>query len=279
MSRLCIRLLRRIKGFISRNLFYCVDEQRSLQYSCQDFTVDSPRERCNFHLHPSSGTAYAVKQGMNSQIRQKPKSIGPNLFSSTPIEKLFERPLILGASVSADWLAQSPGKKLALRYTELHQIKTIAFGGSPGLQVLKHLSEEDLSDRTIVIGVDLFFWDSTFPSPEASMKALKKLVDQTAELDIPLVLGEIPELIPERQPGLKSLNHALSKVSHAYPHCHLMLFNQLLHQILEEGHLHIKGRDYSIPDLVPDGLHLGEIAGEFLADRLLSAIAPSALPS
>ncbi|MBC7396318.1 MAG: hypothetical protein H7333_02650 [Bdellovibrionales bacterium] len=181
--------------------------------------------------------------------------------------------------MSADWLAESPGRKLALRYTKPHHIKTIAFGGRPGLQVLKSVTKADLEDRTIIIGVDLFFWDSTLPSADASIKALHELVKQTQELDIPLVLGEIPELIPERQPSLAVLNQALSKVSSIHGHCHLMLFNQLMHQILEDGHLHIRGRNYSIPDLVPDGLHLGEIAGEFLADRLLSAIAPPMLPS
>lgn len=33
-------------------------------------------------------------------------------------EQIFERPLILGASVSADYLSFSPGKILALRYTD-----------------------------------------------------------------------------------------------------------------------------------------------------------------
>ncbi len=212
-------------------------------------------------------------------MREENQKPTRDLFSAIPLEKLFERPLILGASVSADWLAESPGKKLALRYTKPHLIKTIAFGGRPGLQVLKNVSPSDLKDRTIIIGVDLFFWDSTFTNADASVKALNELVAQTKELEIPLVLGEIPELIPERQPCIKPLNQALSKVANIHGHCHLMLFNQLMHQILEDGHLHIKGRDYSIPDLVPDGLHLGEIAGEFLADRLLSAIAPTTLAS
>lgn len=41
-----------------------------------------------------------------------------------------------------------------------------------------------------------------------------------------------------------------------------------LDHLIQQGFLEIKGRKYTFKELVPDGLHLVEVAGEFLADRI-----------
>lgn len=79
----------------------------------------------------------------------------------TSPEIVLEKPLITGASVSADWSTSSPGKTLALRYTEKSKIKTIAFGGRPGRDVIREIKPRDVEGRSIIMAVDFLFWDST----------------------------------------------------------------------------------------------------------------------
>ena len=111
----------------------------------------------------------------------------------------MKKPLITGASVSADWLSDSPGKRLALRHTPKSNIKVIARGGNTSATTVATLKDSDLKDRTSVIAIDAFFWDSTLATSKASVETLRKLVERTEKLGIPLVLGEIPLLLPHWQ--------------------------------------------------------------------------------
>lgn len=83
---------------------------------------------------------------------------------------------------------------------------------------------------------------------------------------MPLVLGEIPELLPGRQVSRIRLNQEMRH----YEQCYLMPFDQLHCQVLKDGFLEIKGRKFSIKELVPDGLHLSQHTAEYLADIMFS---------
>src|SRR5688572_19002480 len=87
-------------------------------------------------------------------------------------EEMLQRPLITGASVSADYNADSPGKRLAQRYTAKENIRVVARPGNPGLSVEPLVTKEILKDRTVIIAVDFLFWDSTLPNTGESKKAL-----------------------------------------------------------------------------------------------------------
>ena len=112
-----------------------------------------------------------------------------NIFSDQ-----FSRPLIVGASISADWAAASPGKRLSSRFSS--DIRVIARGGQPGSKMLTQVRAKDLEDRSIVIGFDLFFWDSARGSIDDSLREFRKLVIETKRLGIPFIVGDIPELLP-----------------------------------------------------------------------------------
>lgn len=185
------------------------------------------------------------------------------------VEQILKKPIIIGASVSADWSSLSPGKKLARRYTKPSEIVTKAQGGRPGVRTLEVVKPADFKDRSIVIGVDLFFWDSTLPSIDQSLKSLDRLMKEVRQLQLPIVLGEIPELIPGRQPHRESLNKAIRKACSDYSRCYLMPFDRLHKQVLREGGIEMYGRKYTIQEIVPDGLHLIETAGNYLADVML----------
>lgn len=185
-----------------------------------------------------------------------------------PLKDALHKPLIIGASVSADYGSPSPGKKLALEFTPSHQIRTIAFSGRPGLQVLQHLKAQDLHDRTIVIGVDLFFWDSLIPLPQASLAALERLVNLSQERDIPLVLGNIPSLLPALQPSRLALNRAMEAACASYKKCMILPFDSYLQQLMREGSLPFENRRYGFRELLPDGLHVGPIGSAYLGQKL-----------
>jgi len=180
--------------------------------------------------------------------------------------QLLQHPLIVGASVSADWIAPSPGKYLVEQRAPTADVRTIARGRTTGAQVLKSVRPEDLRDRSVVIGVDLFFWDSTQSQCATSLEALRSLIHQTASLKIPLVLGDVPELLPGRHPCRDSLNREIRSAQHR--HVGVLGLEAIHREILTTGRLRYRGRSYAFGELVPDGLHVNTLATAYLADRL-----------
>lgn len=191
--------------------------------------------------------------------------------------QLFSKPLITGASISADWASMSPGKRLAQRLAASPDIRVIARGGQTGASVLAGVTSGVLKDRTIIVGFDLFFWDSTRASVAPSLKALKNLVSQAAELNIPLLIGDIPELVPGYQPMRKVLNDAIYEASLTAKNVYVIPLDALYQQVSRDGFVVIKGQQYSFFDLVPDGLHIGDTAGDYLADLIYATLHPRVL--
>lgn len=187
-------------------------------------------------------------------------------LTNRQLEDAMLKPLIIGASISANYGTDSPSRRLALRYTEPNQITTHAFGGNPGIKVLESLNEDILKDRTVILGMDLFFWDSALPNPTASVSAIKNLVAKAKKKDIPIVLGEVPELIPGRQPQRSKINDTLKDVCDDYKKCYLIPFIDLHRKVIRERGISIDGKLYTFKELVPDGLHLSDLAGDYLAD-------------
>lgn len=193
--------------------------------------------------------------------------MAPPAFALDP-SAVLRNPLITGASVSADRGTPSPGRRLSLRYTGPENIHTIAYGGRLGRETLKQVTEKTLVDRSAVLAIDLFFWDSALANVDESVASLRRLARQTAAKNIPLILGEIPELLPGRQPSLRRLNREINEACALNPRCRVVPFEGMLKKVLSDGGLEIGGRRYSIFELVPDGLHLAPVAGEYLADRM-----------
>lgn len=184
------------------------------------------------------------------------------------LNKIMQRPLIVGASVSADHLSPSPGKVLALRYTEAKDIKVIARSGTMGKEVLKSVSETTMNDRSAIIGLDLFFWDSFAVSPQESLHAVDRIVSLASKKDIPIVLGEVPALVPFRQTSLGTINHKIIEACKKYAQCKILPLNMLLQKTLLNGYIEQGGKKHTIENLIPDGLHIARPASEYLADQI-----------
>lgn len=184
------------------------------------------------------------------------------------LKSILERPLIIGASVSGDFLAPSPGRILAERYTSPENIKVIAGNGRRGAEVLRSISDEILEDRTVVIGMDLFFWDSFNLSPSPALTQLTQFLERLDKKGIPFVLGEIPEFTSDYQMSIAPLNKAIHDSCSTYDSCRLLPLNHLLQTTIDEGFLIHRGKKFPLNELLPDGLHIGNVASEYLADRI-----------
>jgi hypothetical protein len=188
------------------------------------------------------------------------------------VAQVFKTPLILGASVSADYGTLSPGRRASLRYTEPSRIQVMAQGGTPGVEMVGRVRAHDLQDRSVVIALDLFFWDATLADPSRSLAAVQRLTQWTAARGIPLLLGDIPELLPGRQPQRVRLNQAIRAQCTRTLQCRCVPLDALHQQVLRDGFLAIHGQRYTLRELVPDGLHLSPPASEFLAETLVALL-------
>lgn len=185
------------------------------------------------------------------------------------LKDIMQKPLIIGASISADRISQSPAKKLALDYTKLDNIKKITRNGSGGFKILKDLNTVDLNDRTVVLALDLFFWDSTLKSSiDLSLEQMDRLIHMADERGIPLVIGEVPDLLPGFQPARQTLNDAIAKKCFMNKNCYMFALDPLLQKLRQDGYLSFAGKKFRLAELVPDGLHLSSAGSELLAAEL-----------
>ena len=190
-------------------------------------------------------------------------------------EGLFERPLIVGASVSGDTGTFSPGKRLGLRFSRSRDIRTIAKGGAPGRQVVKQVTDAEVKGRTIIFAVDFLFWDSTIGDAAPSIEALDVLIARAKAHGVPLVIGNIPSLLSGSQPSRDALNKAIEERCRAADKCTVARLDELYGQVQKAGYLEIQGRRYTLREILPDGLHLSPAASGEIAERILHQLSPS----
>lgn len=186
------------------------------------------------------------------------------------LKTIFERPLILGASVSGDYLTESPGKRLALRYTKPDHIKVIAKKGTAGKELLKSVSASAFKDRTVVVAMDIFFWDSFAAAPGESLKAMDRLVKLAQQQNIPIVIGDVPALMPSRQTSVLAVNKQLEELCNNYERCKILPLDKILRKTITAGFIVQDGKKYGLETLLPDGLHISKPASEYLADQILA---------
>jgi hypothetical protein len=203
-------------------------------------------------------------------LRRKPASVVEWPVMSTPLSRALARPLILGASVSADFATLSPGKRLALRHTSAENILTRAKGGRTGIETLASLTSAEFEGRTSILAVDLFFWDSGLPEARASINGLREVAARAKSLSAPLLLGDIPELLPGWQPSRAKLNEAVAQLSGTV---RVVPFDRMFQELRATGGLQIAGRRRSWRELAPDGLHIGAEAAEILSGTLETLLA------
>lgn len=180
----------------------------------------------------------------------------------------LKRPLIVGASVSAGYGSTGPGHRLALRYTSADKIENLAVPGATGRQQITNLQAETVKDRSIILAMDFLFWDSVYPDSKPSVDALDRLLRLGQARKIPVVIGDIPSLLGSRQVNRASLNREIHKRCESAKQCYVLKLDDLHQKLMRDRHIEVKGKRYGFRDLLPDGLHLADVAGEYLADQI-----------
>ena len=182
--------------------------------------------------------------------------------------EVLKKPLIIGASVSAGFGAEGPGDRLAKRFTAKENILNKAVPASTGRSHLAQLTPELVKDRSVILAMDFLFWDSVYPDVKPSFQALDRLIRLAGARKIPLVIGDIPALLPSRQVNRAELNREIRERCVPSKNCFVLKLDDLHRKMMRDRYLEVKGRRYTFRELVPDGLHLADVAGDYLADLI-----------
>jgi hypothetical protein len=122
----------------------------------------------------------------------------------------FSKPLLVGASLTQGYKA-NPGGTASLIAETLSpgaKITNIAKGGARSVESLKnHTLPTDLP--SIVIGIDLFFWDAARNECDENFEAsTKNFIKMYQDKNIPMILGKLPKGISSPS-GYNILNLSL----------------------------------------------------------------------
>ncbi len=97
---------------------------------------------------------------------------------------------------------------------------------------------------------------------------MQKLISQVKEINIPIVLGDVPSLLPQYQPYADTINKELQASCASYDKCFILPLHEIVHQTLKDGYIIQGGKKYLVQELIPDGLHIVKPASLYLADRI-----------
>lgn len=199
-------------------------------------------------------------------------------FSTVPSLGVFDRPLIAGASVSADFGATSPGRYIA----EMVGVKPliIAHIGSSGSasELLPELTPEVLSNASVIIALDIMFWDSWRKDCARGIQAAHTLFDKAVEAQVPIILGTVPKIEVDfitlvvagveihQQRCVEELNTVIRALCTLKNHCLLIDLANFYVEI--QSGMVIDNDHYTFKDLMPDGLHLSETLSKKIAEHI-----------
>lgn len=188
------------------------------------------------------------------------------------LKSRFERPLILGASISANLKTRGPADR-ALTQLGLGHVEPmrLAANGQTSRELVEKLVLPHFERASVVLAIDMFFWDATLPSLKRSLSALERFVELTKTFEVPVVVATIPEVAWWPFQAVRSeLNLALRSAAARHPHFKLLDLETINHDLQRDGGFTLGNRRYTLEEVAPDGLHLSAYACEYLAERLLA---------
>ena len=148
--------------------------------------------------------------------------------------------------------------------------------GASSALALTGLGDSSFSDRSIVIGIDLFFWDSFESSCDFSIDRMASLISVLGRRQIPLVLGTIPFMYKyQYQPCRKSLMLAIQNQCTLAKGCMVFPVDDYYKAILGKDGLEHEGHIFHKEDLLVDDIHPSDKGSEVLAAKLRQLILSS----
>lgn len=198
---------------------------------------------------------------------------------------LFERVVILGASVSANEKAPSPGLLLARHMgTPPERIFTFAEGGAPSGSHLRSLDDVARLHPTIIIALDLFYHD--FKASLFLTSARKRYIrDYVARLDATgavVLLGNLPSLVLLRH---EHVNRYLEELAAEFPKLMLLDVRHLIDGLESSGMLvRTETGDVYLRkhDVFADRVHPNVLGSSLMANYMIERISqryPGRIPS
>jgi hypothetical protein len=186
-------------------------------------------------------------------------------------QPLFERVVILGASVSADERAPSPGLLLSRHLgTPEERIHVFADGGAPSDRHLPFLDNIARLRPSVIFALDLFYHDfkmSLFLS-EARKKYLRDYIARLHATGAVVVVGNVPGLVLLRH---HHVNRYLEELAAKFPRLVVVDVDTLLHGLDERGFsATADGRDrhFTKDDLFADRVHPNLLGSTIMANLM-----------
>jgi hypothetical protein len=189
---------------------------------------------------------------------------------------LFERPLIIGASISRGHGTKDggPGAVLARLTHPSPEITNRAISGATSVQLGRRLKLDQLTP-SIVLGLDLFFWDAARNQcGEEFLTNLRELLAAFQRRRVPVILGKVPMEVkfPEgirlagKRPCAAKINELLEVTCLVEKNCLLYDTAQCLRAMGSP-------KDDSGRPYFSDDLHTTEVGNVFCAEHLLTTAA------
>lgn len=189
------------------------------------------------------------------------------------VRALFSHVLIAGASVSAGFRAESPGRRVAERFGAGGSVVSVAAPGAAAASQVPRLTDARLAAASVVVGVDLFFWDARRDCAPG-LAAMDDLFRRLAVRGTPAIVGTVPG---GGDCGA-ALNAKLARACSPARDCFLLDLAALYAKAAADG-ADLDGRHLTLRELQPDGLHLSDAGSELLARALLAAARGSPAPA
>ena len=192
------------------------------------------------------------------------------------------------------FFGQSPAKILTKHYArgEVLADFSAAYGNPVGFRQIEQILRSDLlSQATSIVGIDAFYWDAAWQYCGATEKRITSLIRKAREKKVLLILGTVPEENPESvtwnsfgsyreyiwtppdHACLTSINNTLLRDCKVQNGCFLVDVHGLIQRLNQTGSLALEnGKEYSLSELRPDGVHLSDYGSLVLVQEILRTL-------
>lgn len=179
---------------------------------------------------------------------------------------LLARPLIVGASMSDQLTATDPGTLLARKWGGGPGVVRRAQAGRPSPDILAEVSAEDLASASLVIALDLFFWDARRGPCATAVRHARDFLGRLEGVGARAAFGSLP---PQAGECGAAVSKALYKACRAAPsRCVVVDLGSPAEELDRTGVIDGDGGRVPRGAVTKDGLHPTELAARGIADAL-----------
>lgn len=190
--------------------------------------------------------------------------------AAPPRASLFERVVIVGASVSADEEAPSPGLLLS-RHAGVpdDEIHVFAAGGASSHEHLPYLDNIAALRPSLIVALDLFYHDFKLSLllTERRKRYLRDYVTRLHDTGAVVVVGNIPDLVLLRH---AHVNRYLEELAADFPNLMIVDVSGLLERVADGLPIEIAGTSLRLAkrDLFADRVHPNLLGATLMANVL-----------